>query len=544
MISLCGVLEYSEANNCCYISKWELWDIATETLYNSGDTIDTLYETLSKITAKVYIHDLNLYGIYILDYLLVKRGFKHVARAYKENCVDSILSSAGIMYKLRATYKSYKKSCFYTEFINFDRLFPSSPDDLVSLFNTSYPIAICRAIKFLNTNHSKGITIGSAALNNYKSLVGRDFWFSHFPSIPKETDAQMRDAYYGGLLGCSKKYQNKILDNVQFFDINSLYADRLDKCLMPYGVPQYFSGAPLLESPYKLYIATLSCRLELKHGYIPCIIQRDAVGTVTYVESTDEEITLTLCNVDLDSMFAAYNVTNITWHGGYMFKADYGMFSAYVDIWQTAKEQSDHDAIMRTYSKLMLVGLIGKFATKWEIESRTPYVYKNRIAFNTTVSYKKRGVYLPVAIFVNAYSRQQLLGAAVAIKAQDALVYWDTDCVAVAMDNLKCDITDIIPIHDTQLGLWKAQYRFKRLLIRGPKVYCGETEKCLKIVYSGFNNKSREQVKKIEDFIQLTSKTYETDNTLLKLVKQDRKTFYSVNKKILPGGAVYIDTPF
>ena len=106
----------------------------------------------------------------------------------------------------------------------------------------------------------------------------------------------------------------------------------------------------------------LSCQFELKPGKIPTIQIKHSLfykGNEYLRSSNGEEVTICLNSVDLELFFKQYNVTDITYHSGWMFKASVGMFDEYVDHWTEVKIKSGKEGNkgMRQIAKLMLNSL-------------------------------------------------------------------------------------------------------------------------------------------------------------------------------------------
>ena len=109
---------------------------------------------------------------------------------------------------------------------------------------------------------------------------------------------------------------------------------------------------------------------------------------------------------------------------------------------------------MRALAKVMLNSLYGKFATSLDVQSKYPYLENGIVKYYLGDKDKKKGLYLPVGIFITSYARNKTIRTSQAIKDYsikkygiDMYCYSDTDSIhtTLPIEELKqfCEIDDV-----------------------------------------------------------------------------------------------------
>ena len=163
------------------------------------------------------------------------------------------------------------------------------------------------------------------------------------------------------------RYQGLSVGRGFTLDVNSLYPSVMRYKPLPYGDGVFFEGKYKYDDVYRLYTQNFKCQFRIKKGKIPTIQMKNDLSFIPteFLESSeDQEVTLCLTSVDLDLFFAHYNVYNIEYIGGYMFKSTNTLFVDYIDKWVEEKNRAtiEKNAPKRQLAKLMLNALYGKFA--------------------------------------------------------------------------------------------------------------------------------------------------------------------------------------
>ena len=182
------------------------------------------------------------------------------------------------------------------------------------------------------------------------------------------------------------------------------------KSPMPIGEPIFYEGKYQDDKVYPLYIQCISCAFELKEGKIPTIQVKKTKLFLDneYLESSQGEIlTLVLSSVDLKLFLEQYDVFELNYECGWKFKAMNGIFTEYIDKWIKVKNEStiSGNKGMRSLAKLMLNSLYGKFATSLDVQGKEPYIEDGIGKYKLGEKGTKKGLYLPLGIFVTSYAR-------------------------------------------------------------------------------------------------------------------------------------------
>ena len=261
-----------------------------------------------------------------------------------------------------------------------------------------------------------------------------------------------------------------------------------------------------------------------------------------YVKSSNGDIvTLTLTNVDLELFFEHYNVTELTYHSGWKFKAIKGLFSTYIDYWSQRKIQAkkDNNTALYRIAKLMLNSLYGKFGLNPDVRGKYPYLNEDGIVKYALYDAEIRdSVYIPVASFITSYARKKTITTSQIIKDysinkynKDLYVYSDTDSIHCLFED-DTELKDIIEIDDYKLGAWKEESKFKRGKYLRQKCYIelGFDEK-MNVTVAGLPKKLGNLIT-FENFnVGFTTENIDTDN---------KKLTY----KHVKGGVMLVDTEF
>ena len=107
--------------------------------------------------------------------------------------------------------------------------------------------------------------------------------------------------------------------------------------LLPFGKPIYFTGEYKENKMYPLYIQTIRCKFKIKKDKIPTIQIKEKnlfFQSNEYIEdSKGEAFVLTLTSIDLEMFFKHYDVEELEYIDGFMFRGIRGLFDKYIDYW-------------------------------------------------------------------------------------------------------------------------------------------------------------------------------------------------------------------
>jgi len=142
------------------------------------------------------------------------------------------------------------------------------------------------------------------------------------------------------------------------------------------------------------------------------------------------------------------------------------LFYDYIHKWRLGKET--HTGAARSYDKRMQNALYGTFGTNPKRDSKEPYLENGVLRFSLVEGeYSKTKSYIPIAVFVTAWARYNLIKIYIK-KSIDKI------CVIVITDSLYV-LDDInlnnIPIHSTLYDYFKIEHYIYKFKCVGAKRY-------------------------------------------------------------------------
>lgn len=482
----------------CRVWAWAICEIDNPTNIWYGNRIESFLEFCEFHGGVYYFHNAAFDCEFILHYLLT-HGFKHVDKL-ETSSFKTVISQMGKFYQMEVCFekhgkKKMKKAVFKDSLkklpmpvsriakafklpmskleIDYDEY--REPGHILTDEETEYitnDVQIVAAA--LHQQFDKGLTkltIGSDALTSYKGIIG-DKWTDLFPKIHLEMDAMIRKSYRGGYTYANPKFQADVdhPDLVQgagsVYDVNSLYPDVMYNQPLPYGKPLYFRGEYKPNSAYPLYIQFLTCHCKLKKNHLPTLqIKKNPYYCETeYIADTQGTVDLALTSVDFEILTTHYDVTIMSYNGGYMFQQVTGLFKEYIDYWMGIKETTTGG--MRQLAKLMLNSLYGKFATNPDVTPKIPYLKEDgSVGYALGELDMRDPVYTPMGCFITAWARYKTISAAQSV--YDRFMYADTDSIHV----LGTEPVQGIDVHPTHLGAWKHESNFDQAKYVRAKTY-------------------------------------------------------------------------
>lgn len=504
----------------CRVWAWAACDLK-EYKFDKGIDIDSFFVWLADRNKGdiVYFHNLKFDGEFMLYYML-HNGFEHTIDRVPHDDYEftTLISDTGQFYSMEIMFDKKKKKS--VKIYDSLKLFPMPVSKIAKAFKLEetkleidykedrpkghvlteqedkYIEADCLIVaKALNEFFKLGLdkmTIGANALAEYKALTGKRKFTANFPKV--EYDSFIRKAYKGGFTYLKPEYSDKDIGAGIVLDVNSLYPSVMYNRSYPIGDGIYFRGKYVKDKSYPLYVQSIRCIFDIKAGYIPTIQIKHSLfysGTEYLSSSKGEEVTLVLTSVDLKLFLEHYNVYDIEYIDGWKFRSAKGIFTDYIDKWSAnkIKAKQDGNAGLYTISKLFLNSLYGKFATRLDGQSKMPVIddEEDNVHYKLLPPEERKGVYIPVGVFVTAYARDVTIRAAQ--QCFDRFVYADTDSLHL----IGTDIPDL-DISDTKLGAWKHESSFGRARFIRAKTYIEDENGKLKVTVAGLPDKCHEQV--------------------------------------------------
>ena len=486
----------------CHVWEWGIAKVGESSVSFGEDISDFMFYIEKNSPCVAYFDNLKFDGSFILDWLF-RQGFTFTEERNPQiGEFSCTISELGAMFNIRIGFKGKGNRVKIAEFRDSYKIIPMGIADMADAFgldihkieepdewyNMRRPVgykptaedraylandviilSLCLS-QMLDKGFEK-MTIGANALEFYKQNSEN---FSLFCGA-NGADEYLRNAYKGGWCYVNPAVEKKEQGEGLVLDINSMYPYVMRNRLLPYGTPIYFEGRyNLLHSEvFPLYIQHLRCSFELKEGYFPTLQLKNVYGfqQAEYLESSDLEVVdIYMTNVDLDLFFEHYDVDDVEYIDGYMFRGRMGMFNDYIDYWYNSKAQAgiDGNKGLRQISKLFLNNLYGKFSINPKFRNKIPYYEDGVVKYKFTDYKERQPLYIPVGIFITSYARSYIIRAAQALS--DRFLYADTDSLHIKGSEIPTDIE----IDASALGAFKIEAIMRRGKYIHSKCYCEE----------------------------------------------------------------------
>lgn len=489
----------------CRVWAYAICEVGNTSNTILGTTLDDFMkwcETQPE-NVNVMFHNLKFDGQFIIWWLL-KHGFKHVedSKDRATGTFTTLISDMGMYYEIEVVFYLKGKKVKKVTFLDSLKLIPLSVDEIAKSFHLPIqklkidydahnllpegsPLTeeekeyiihdvqiVAHAVEFFYSQGLDRMTIGSCALNEYKTLIKKKMFNRYFP--PPKYHKDVKQSYKGGFTYLNPKFMGKTIGNGIVLDVNSLYPAMMYNNYLPYGTPIFFTGKYEEDVLYPLYTQMFRCQFELKEGKIPTIQIKGSMffkGNEYLESSNDEEVVLCLNSVDLELFLEHYDVYNLEFISGWKFQATKGLFKDYIDKWSQnkikAKEEGNHGLYL--ISKLFLNSLYGKFGTDTQVISKIPYLDEktDTVKYKNSEPKEKDGIYVAMASFITSYARKLTISSAQTImdnynsgKSKIQFVYADTDSLHCVSEDFS--LPEGLDIHPTNLGAWDHEMNFRK----------------------------------------------------------------------------------
>lgn len=487
----------------CRVWAYAIVDIDDYDNVIIGTNIDDFIEWCSKQkgSPKIFFHNLRFDLSFVMD-ALFRLGFEHTTdpKDRQTKTFNTMISDKGLVYQCEIIFyrkgKNIRKVILQDSLkliplkvkeipkafgleeckgvIDYDRhnqLPPNSPlSEEEKDYITHDVVIVAKAINYMYSQGLNKMTIGACALDEYKSLIGKDTFKRWYPTPEYHDD--VKQSYRGGFTYLNPKFAGVPIKEGITLDVNSLYPSvlRSHDCPLPFGTAIFFEGKYRPNPIYPLYTQMLRCQFELKPGKIPTIQIKhslDYQGNEYLTSSNGEEVVLCLNSVDLELFFDHYDVYNPEYLSGWMFKASVGMFDKYIDKWSANKIKAKKEGNPGFYfiSKRFLNSLYGKFGTDTRMVNKVPYYQDGQVKYYYSEPKTRKGIYIAVASFVTSYARRITISSAQRItddynagKSDIQFIYADTDSLHCLSPGFK--LPEGLDIDPYKLGAWKYESKF------------------------------------------------------------------------------------
>ena len=489
----------------CRVWAWAVCDIDNPKYIEIGNSMESFFQYVKKTGGIYYFHNLKFDGEFILGYIL-KEGFElnKDGRSLEKNQFNTLISDRNnLFYSIRVCFETFPKNN-QVEFRDSLKLLNYTVEKIAKTFKlpdqkleidytterpvgweitekerqyiTNDVVIVAKALKILFDQDMKKLTIGSNALSDYKTRLGKKNFERIFPVFDIALHEDIKQAYKGGFTYLAPRYAQRMLGEGIVLDVNSLYPWAMHSPnLLPFGTPVFFEGEYKYDKLHPVYIQRIRCQFELKKDRIPTIQIKNNLScfvSTEYLESSNgEDVVLTLTNVDLALIKDQYNLYELEYICGWKFRAKSGLFDNYIDHWIEIKIQAtkDKNPGMRELAKLMLNSLYGKFSTSPLVRSKWPYLRDDgSVGYIVGEDEYRDPVYMPVGAFITSIARNKTIRSAQA--SYERFVYADTD----SMHLQGLDYPEGLDISDTELGAWAHEGTFSKAMYLRSKCYLEE----------------------------------------------------------------------
>lgn len=464
---------------------------------NIDDFMEFVRDCVRYDSVVMYFHNLKFDGEFILHWLL-NNGFHYNEQLNEKKSFKTLITDTNAFYSIEIKWGKGKKAKKLTIYDSL-KIIPLPVRSIAKAFGLSMskgdidytmerPIGwqitkeersyierdcliVAGALKMMFDQGLDKMTLGGNAIFNYKDIIGKDRFKFTFPVLDSEIDSFVRKSYKGGYVYVNPKFQGTILNTLgRTYDVNSLYPSRMYYDLLPYGEPVHFKGKYTENTNYPLYIQRIVCKFKIKPNHIPTIQLKgnSRYSDTEYITYSGKEPTeLTLTNIDLEIFLRHYEVKNLKYIEGYMFRGANNMFKGYIDHWNGVKVQATKEGNkgQRQIAKLMLNNLYGKFGQSPNGNLKIPTLNEDGIVSRETIEGEPRKtIYTPMASFITAYARRE---TQVAFQENiERCCYCDTDSIHLVGDD-----EPKIDIDDTRLGAWKCEGSWNKAVFIRAKTY-------------------------------------------------------------------------
>lgn len=557
----------------CRVWAFALCEIGNPDNFIYGNSIDEFMKICKSRdeNKKIWFHNLKFDGTFIF-YWLLSHGYTCIKdkSERKDKTFTTLISDMGRFYSIEVYFDVTKNITNKVTFMDSLNIFNFGVEQVAISFDlpirklkldyhqkrevghilTDEEISyikndaeiMARALDIMFKEGYTKMTIGSDALADFKEKVN---FKNYFPVLEKSVDEFIRNSYKGGWVYVNPIYKEKIIKKGIVIDKNSMYPSQMYNKDMPFGDPIFFNGEYKSDILYPLFVQQLSCTFEIKKNMLPTIQIKNYISSFNpqeYLTSSNGElVTLTLTSVDLELFFKHYDVSDITYHGGFKFKKIKGLFCNYIDYWMNEKNKAkkEGNSAMYLISKLFLNSLYGKFGLNPNVRGKYPTLENDIVKYHFYPIEERDSIYVPLASFITSYARYDIIENAQAIRnytlekyGEDYFIYTDTDSIHTKYLTEE-ELSKIIELDDYKLGAYKVENVFRRGLFIRQKCYIEEDEK------GNISTTIAGLPKKMGKYIN-----FNNFKKGFSILASDKEKIHKLRFKNVKGGVVLVDTDF
>lgn len=500
--------------------------------YNLNDFMEAILSRGENTNTEYAFHNIKFDGSYIIPWLL-KNNYTVSMGKPSDGQFSVLVDSRNAWYSINIQVTKRRRVLLWDS----HKLFPSPLEYLPDIYSTPTH-KIIEDKEFYEQVRPNGyipnkreleyfendLQVPAETLNKHIELFGLRFkktqasqsfynfeqtfkaWKWRFPPLTVDQDNAIRKAYWGGISNVPKDKAGKDFYNIYVQDINSSYPHKAAEEKLPYGPCLSEFGEGKHPDMSKFWVAEALVKFELKEGCLPCIPGKGIVegkeidDPDKWVESSHGIVRLNFCCIDYKTIHESYDFKVIRWcwsmHWAWKVQKEVAKFvyknnDIKIKYSKLAKNEKDPQKkaeylTMRNRAKIDNNGFYGKFGEEIIKEGMTPYLEKDE----NGVEYVKWRIdrveeqgerarkFLPVAIAITAWGRQQLVQAANLLA--EHFLYCDTDSIhylAEGHNKIEQAIKEGTFISDPEkLGAWKLEGKMVKGRYLRSKCYMEETE--------------------------------------------------------------------
>lgn len=323
-----GDFETTVYNGQTFTEVWAsaLVELGTEDVLIHHSIEETFnYLTSLDTNVLVYYHNLKFDGSFWLDYLIIKKNFKHAYHQYNEEGTDVSWLKEKDMKNHELKYSISDRGMWYTvifkerghliEIRDSLKLLPFSVRELGKSFGTKHHkldmeykgfryagceitpeekeyiandvLVVKEALEIMYEQNHKKLTIGACCLSEFKSLCYGE-WETLFPDLTiididpnlydsNTADEYIRHSYRGGWCYIVPEKANQIKKNGTTADVNSLYPSMMSSesgNKYPIGKPMFWKGNYIPDEAIaenKFFFVRIKTRFYIKENMLPFV---------------------------------------------------------------------------------------------------------------------------------------------------------------------------------------------------------------------------------------------------------------------------------
>lgn len=495
-----------------------------------------------------YFVNLKFDGCFLIYHFLEKAGFKNgydeEKKEFKKNKdlndheMSYIITDLGAWYSV--TIKIGKK---IIEFRDLLKLLPFSVRDLGEKFETKHrklsieytgnmkaggkiteeqeryiindilvpKEALEKFLKEMHYTKNPPLTLGQAAMREFKKLYSKEQWDLYFPDLSEiklerelfhceNADEYCRRAYGGGWCYADERFTGIANGKTKVLDVNSLYPSIMHSSNkppignpFPVGKPTFFRDEKtffeIRNAPQRYYyFIQFTCSFRLRGGKLPFVqikndfnyrrnenlstSSRDRYGH--FAPELRPEMIMTGDIFDL--FLQSYQVKHMKILSGCYFEVEHGIFDPYINHFMKMKIEAEENGnqVRRQIAKLFMNIIYGKFGTAPQngfFLVRNGFENEEDIRYTPIEGNDKKPVFVPIAAAITSAAKCFTIRAALANEKvyPGSFRYSDTDSLHLVLPEGKEPVGIII--HKNKLSCWKIEREIDHSLFIRQKTY-------------------------------------------------------------------------